>query len=223
MKRPRLLDLCCGAGGAAMGYARAGFEVVGVDIKPQPHYPFEFHVGDALRWPLAGFDVIHASPPCQGYSVARQRGKRYPLLIEPIRERLDVLDVPWLIENVPGAPLREPVTLCGFERHCIARDDDGTWLALKRHRLFESNCFLFAMACACDKAKADGYTLAGVYGGGGERRDCARRDGSRGGYTPRAHVRRELMGIPWMNRDELREAIPPSYTEWLGRQIRAAL
>jgi DNA (cytosine-5)-methyltransferase 1 len=223
MTRPRLLDLCCGAGGASMGYARAGFDVEGVDIRPQPHYPFPFHVGDALDWPLAGYDAVHASPPCQAYSVARQRGKRYPALIEPIRARLEGLGVPWIIENVPGAPLVEPVTVCGFTRHCIARDLDGTWLALKRHRLFESNVALFVAPCACAKAKADGDVLAGVYGGGGERRDHAQRDGRRGGYTPTAEVRRALMGIAWMNRDELGEAIPPSYTDYLGRQLRAAL
>ncbi len=89
MPKPRLLDLFCGAGGVGMGYARAGFEVVGVDANPQPQYPFEFHQADAMTYPLDGFDVIHASPPCQGYSVTRHAtGLSYPMLIEPVRDRL---------------------------------------------------------------------------------------------------------------------------------------
>ena len=107
----RLLDLFCGAGGAAMGYHRAGFEVVGIDIAPQPNYPFEFVQADAMEFPLDGFDAIHASPPCQAYT-ALATGK-HPRLIEPMRERLASSGVPWVIENVVGAPLRQPVLLCG--------------------------------------------------------------------------------------------------------------
>src|SRR5688572_8297949 len=103
--RPRLLDLFCGAGGAAMGYHRAGFDVVGVDIRQQPRYPFEFHRADAMQYPIHGFDVVHASPPCQSYSRAmRHLAKAKPMLIDAIRERLRDVRV-WVIENVEGAPM----------------------------------------------------------------------------------------------------------------------
>src|SRR5512140_2399640 len=104
--KPILLDLFCGAGGAAMGYHRAGFDVVGVDIKPQPHYPFEFHQADALTFPLAGFDAIHASPPCQAYSAMRTTWNArndHPDLLPPTRAMLEAANIPWVIENVPGA------------------------------------------------------------------------------------------------------------------------
>src|SRR5215472_5910436 len=107
MRRPLLLDLFCGAGGAAMGYHRAGFDVVGVDIAPQPRYPFEFHQADAMTFPLDGFDAIHASPPCQDYSKAMRHlaTVNYPRLIYPIRDRLRATARLWIIENVAGAPL----------------------------------------------------------------------------------------------------------------------
>jgi DNA (cytosine-5)-methyltransferase 1 len=132
-RKPRVLDLFCGAGGASMGYHRAGFEVVGVDLVPQPHYPFVFVQADALTYPLDGFEVVVASPPCPGYSraTAFHRGARakHPLLIEPIRERFKAQGVPYVIENVEGAPLLHPILLC------------GTMFGLRsiRHRLFESN------------------------------------------------------------------------------------
>ena len=137
---PRLLDLFCGAGGAAMGYHRAGFEVVGVDIKPQPHYPFEFHQADALTYPLDGSDAYHASPPCQGYSIMRHlpwlKNKEYPLLISPIRERLSSTCKPYVIENVVGAQKIAKMQagwLCG-----------GMFgLNFYRHRLFETTFFWF--------------------------------------------------------------------------------
>src|SRR5262245_41316846 len=112
---PRLADLFCGAGGAGMGYHRLGFEVVGVDIKPQPNYPFEFHQADALTFPLEGFDAVHASPPCQhasALSVMANAGE-YPDLIPPTRERLIASGLPYVIENVVGAVLIGPFTLCG--------------------------------------------------------------------------------------------------------------
>ncbi len=106
MSRPRLLDLFCGAGGCSVGYHHAGFDVVGVDVNPQKNYPFEFHQADAMAYPLGGFDVIHASPPCQAFTKARKlQGNTHPDLIGPIRERLIAAGVPWVIENVPGAPL----------------------------------------------------------------------------------------------------------------------
>src|SRR5262245_2690441 len=129
----RLLDLFCGAGGAAVGYHRAGFEVVGVDIKPQKHYPFEFHQADAMTYPLNGWDVIHASPPCQAYSMAAQQwrltGVEYPDLISAIRNRLRRNNLPYVIENVRGAPLLNPVMLNGAL----------FGMNVNRKRYFESN------------------------------------------------------------------------------------
>ena len=116
MNRPRLLDLFSGAGGAAVGYHRAGFDVVGVDIEPQPHYPFEFHQADAMTFPSSGFDAIHASPPCQAFSIAaKYKGTagRHKDLLTPTRTRLQAAGLPWVIENVPGAPMRADYLLCG--------------------------------------------------------------------------------------------------------------
>lgn len=120
MTKPKLLDLFCGAGGAAMGYHRAGFEVTGIDINPQPHYPFKFIQADAMTYPLGGFDCYHASPPCQRYSILtrglhQDRIENYPDLIAPIRDRLLHTGKPYVIENVEGARklLINPVKLCG--------------------------------------------------------------------------------------------------------------
>jgi DNA (cytosine-5)-methyltransferase 1 len=143
MTRPRLLDLFCGAGGAAMGYDRAGFEVIGVDIKPQPHYPFRFIQDDALDVLLdegfvQSFDAIHASPPCQGYSRMRHlpwlKGNSYPLLIEPVRTALETAGVPWVIENVEDAPMPYSTVLCG----------QTFGLPLYRHRRFGSSVLIMA-------------------------------------------------------------------------------
>ncbi len=120
----KVLDLFCGAGGAADGYHQAGFEIVGVDIKPQPHYPYEFILADALwildqlyEWPnLMKADFIHTSPPCQRFSTMTKRWNRqeiHPDLIMPLREKLIKLEIPYIIENVPGAPLQKPIKLCG--------------------------------------------------------------------------------------------------------------
>ena len=202
---PRLLDLFCSAGGAAMGYSRAGFEVVGVDINPQPHYPFEFHQADALTYPLDGFDVIHASPPCQAYSVTNNIWKRadtYPDLVEPTRGRLESSGRPWVIENVPGAPLNDPIVLCG----------EMFQLRVIRHRLFETRDLLLAPLHMKHTARAaygripkDGehYTISGHFGD-----------------LPGAQ---KAMGIDWMTREELAQAIPPAYTEWIGRQLMRLL
>jgi len=222
---PRLLDLFSGAGGSAMGYHRAGFEVVGIDIAPQPHYPFEFHQADALEY-LAEhgheFDVIHASPPCQLYSVTRNASQKddYPDLVAPTRNLLVASGKPWVIENVEGAPLIGSLLLCGTEFGLRAFDVDGEPLALRRHRLFESNVFLMgAGGCFHDTT-----IVAGVYGGSRHRtpaqRDAATR---RGGYTPPTQIRAELMGIDWMTQYELSQAIPPAYTEFIGAQLMTAL
>src|SRR4030043_68681 len=119
-KRPRLLDLYCKAGGAAMGYHWAGFEVVGVDIEPQPHFPFEFHQADALTYPLDGFDAYHASPPCQGYSISRHMlwTKGAEKLIPATRTQLIVTGKPYVIENVPGAPLVNHIWFSSYNKLC---------------------------------------------------------------------------------------------------------
>lgn len=142
MSRPRLLDLFSGAGGAGMGYHRAGFEVVGVDIKPQPRYPFEFHQADAMTYPLAGFDAIHASPPCQFYArVTRWRGDHtvHPDLLEPVMERLQEAGVPWVIENVPEAIPFPSLALCG----------SMFGLPIRRHRHFLTSWPAFTLQHPC--------------------------------------------------------------------------
>ena len=140
MRKLRALDLFCCAGGAAMGLSKAGFEVVGVDLMPQPRYPFEFHQGDALAFPTDGFDFIWASPPCQRYTVSQNASKNreaHPDLIAPVRAKLQAWGGPWIMENVVGAPLINPTMLCGL----------ALGLKVKRHRLFESNRFLLAPPC----------------------------------------------------------------------------
>jgi len=192
----RLLDLFCGAGGAAMGYHRAGFdEIVGVDIKPQPHYPFTFVQGDALEYvALHGreFDVIHASPPCQHYSAMQHIKKnkhKWPDLIEPTRIQLQITGKPFVIENVIGAPLRIDLLLCG----------SMFGLRMIRHRIFESNMPMPLLTLTCHHENMYDPWHWGVK---------QREEMSAG------------MGIDWfMTREEVREAIPPAYTEFIGRQL----
>lgn len=224
----RLLDLYCGAGGAAMGYHQAGFtDIIGIDIMPQPHYPFPFIQADALAPPvrLEDFDLIHASPPCQAYSVARTTyayhgGTPPPELIEPTRVLLVASGRPYVIENVERAPLLNPITLCGTEFGLSAYDPDmGRVMHLKRHRLFESSFWMMSGGgCHCNVHRGN---IAGVYGGGGEDRKRALRNGKtgRGGYTPKVAVRRHLLDIDWMTLKELSEAIPPAYTRFIGEQF----
>jgi DNA (cytosine-5)-methyltransferase 1 len=211
--RPRLLDLFCGAGGAAMGYHRAGFEVVGVDIKPQPNYPFEFVCGDALEflqgigWVDDHFDAIHASPPCQAHTTLRHRtGNEYADLIPATRCALQATGLPYIIENVPGAPLLNPVTLCGTN---FALGVDGR--RLHRHRLFESNVPIMAMPC-WHQGQA-----VGVYGTGGGGQMTR-------GYKARGVAQARIaLGIDWMTLAELAQAIPPAYTEHIGGYLLAEL
>lgn len=224
MNRPRLLDLFSCAGGAGVGYARAGFDVVGVDIEPQPHYPFKHHVGDAIEYlqlHAREFDVIHASPPCQTYSIsANAHDVQHPDLLDPTRAALIETGLPYVIENVEGAPLLSPLTLCGTEFGLRARDVDGHPLALKRHRLFESNIWLMG-AGGCSH---DGTTWAGVYGGSRHRKPEHRDNPERrGGYVPARSVRAQLLGINWMNDHEMAQSIPPVYTEHIGQQLIRAL
>ena len=217
----RLLDLFCGAGGAAMGYHRAGFDVVGVDLVAQPHYPFEFHQADAMTFPLDGFDAIHASPPCQGYSRMRHlpwlADRVYPLLIDPVRDRLLSAGVPWVIENVEDAPLQRHAGLFGL--HGIVLCGGMFGLPIYRHRPFESSVQLAVPQHRPHRATIQpGRMLGG--------RACVRRgvtawqeDGGVGGHMGHIDAVRDAMGIDWMTGDELSQAIPPAYTEWVGSQI----
>lgn len=202
--KPKLLDLFCGAGGAAMGYHRAGFEVVGVDIKPQPHYPFEFHQADALTYPLEGFDAYHASPPCQAYSSMKTKWNTgdYPSLIPAILERFSGLQL-WVIENVVNAPLRSHVQLCGSS---FGLGSNG--YQLRRHRWFESNILIGVPGCY-HKGRA-----ISVVGGVKINRLTKRVPFIWG---------QEAMGIDWMIQDEMSEAIPPAYTEYIGKQLMKVL
>lgn len=215
----KLLDLFCCAGGAGMGYSRAGFEVVGVDIKPQPNYPFEFVQGDALKYLKEHghkFDVIHASPPCQRFTAAKTlQGKEHPDLLTPTRELLAASGKPYVIENVPGAPLLNPVTVCGL----------SLGLNVKRHRLFESNVPL--VGTDCPKGHPGDWLIVFGYSalrrskgaGTGPKKD---RGKSKGKSVPHAETC-AAMGIDWMSRTEISQAIPPAYSEWIGLQLQAAL
>jgi DNA (cytosine-5)-methyltransferase 1 len=222
--KPLLLDLFCCEGGAARGYAAAGFRIEGVDTDRSVarRYPFTFHYGDALAY-LAEhghrYDAIHASPPCQAYStlaasLSPRQLASYPKLIDPVRELLEASGKPYIIENVVGAPLRDPVLLCGSMFDLTAPDVDGTPLRLERHRLFESNVPLVEPPVhRHDPAQ----TVAGIYGGGRSVRGG--KGTGRGGYTPILQVRQRLMGVRHMTQQGLSEAIPPAYTEYLGTQL----
>ena len=217
----RLLDLYCGAGGAAVGYHRAGYEIVGVDIEPQPSYPFAFVQADALDFLAGGgfdsFDAIHASPPCQAFSVLRRsNGREYPDLIEPTRELLRQSGKPWVIENVPAAPLDYAVELCGSMFGLGAISGDGVrherkWRQLRRHRRFELSWPMLQPPCS-----HAGEAL-GVYGGG----PMQRPDSTRGGYQGTADEKRRAMQTEWMTAPETNLAIPPAYTELIGTALRS--
>ncbi|MBE7535410.1 MAG: DNA cytosine methyltransferase [Anaerolineales bacterium] len=212
--KPKLLDLFCGAGGAGMGFSRAGFEVVGVDIKPQPRYPFEFHQADALEY-LAEhyqeFDVIHASPPCQRYSrITKVTGnpENHPDLLQPSVDALKKTGKPYIVENVPGAPMENYLMLCGtmFGLHVF------------RHRLFMCNpqIIMSPMSCNHDDRSSNGGK------NGDQKHPEAKYITVTSAVSPISKAKK-AMGIDWMNRAELVEAIPPAYTEWLGGQMIACL
>lgn len=203
--KPTVLDLFCGAGGASAGYASAGYEVIGVDIADQPNYPYEFVKGDALQFAelyAHEFDLVHASPPCQRFSIMTQRWGtegNHPDLIDPTRQILRRKCMAYVIENVPGSPLIEPIRLCGsmFD------------LEVRRHRWFETNPVIDQPECHHDRQDR----VIGVYGHPG---GSSKRDGITFGQV--ADWKR-AMGIEWMTAKELKEAIPPAYTHEIGTQI----
>lgn len=213
MSRPKAIDLCCCAGGASMGLWRAGFDVVGVDIKPQPRYPFPFIQADALEVRFQGFDFIWASPPCQKHTAMKHapgaKGDANPDLIAPLRKRLKASGKPWVMENVVGAPLIEPMTLCGS---MFGLEAQGC--QLQRHRGFESNFYIPRLEC-----HHDDRPVIGVYGGHSRRRAASAggrgtKDAWVGGHKAAAS---KALGIDWMTLGELSEAIPPAYAEHIGR------
>lgn len=198
----KALDLFCCAGGASMGIHRAGFEVTGVDIQKQPRYPFRFIQADALTVDLDGFDFVWASPPCQKHTLCQRiRANEHPELIAPIRERLITAGVPYVIENVPGAPLIDPVELCG----------SMFGLRTYRHRLFECSISIPA------PEHPPHVTPTAKMGRPPGRDEFMHVVGNFSGVKQAS----EAMGIDWMPRDKLREAIPPAYSEYLCRQIAA--
>lgn len=201
--RPRLLDLFCCQGGAAKGYAEAGFDVTGIDIAPQPRYPYRFVQAEAVAFVRehgGDFDVIHASPPCQHYSRAQKiQHRTHPDLIDPTRAALEATGRPWVIENVEeaAAQLRDPVTMCAA----------AFGMRTYRHRLFETRGFTFtppqhpahqAPLTKMGRPRAAGHFAHYV-----------------GNFSGVAEARTD-MSVPWMNRDGIRECIPPTYTQWIG-------
>lgn len=206
----KLLDLFCGAGGCSVGYQRAGFDVTGVDIDPHPDYPYTFMQADAMdvltdTAYLGQFDVIHASPPCQQYTAAghlmRAQGhaSSKPDLLQPVTDLLNAWGGVYVIENVPGAPMVNPVTLCG----------SAFGLGVRRHRVFDSPVLLFGTECQHHR---QGRPI-GVYGRPND-------DIPSGGRTARTLAEGQAaMGIDWMRWDDLKEAIPPAYTHYIGEQL----
>jgi len=212
-RRPLLLDLFCCEGGAAMGYHRAGFDVIGVDIVPRPAYPFAFVQADALAPPfrLDLFDAIHASPPCQHYSTATQATgdqSEHPDLYEPTKAMLEASGVPYVIENVEGSPLRPDVTLCG----------SMFGLQVRRHRVFElGGWFTFGQPC---RHRGQGRTVDVTGNAGGPRQTD--RPGFPIKYRNADHAR-EVMEMPWATGYGCTQAIPPAYTELLGGELYHAI
>lgn len=220
MSKPRLLDLFCGAGGCSKGYADAGFEVVGVDIKPQTHFPYKFIQANVLEFldttDLSEFDAIHASPPCPRYtSITALSGDRdkHPDLLAVMRRKLQVTGKLYVIENVVGAPFEQGVMLCG----------SMFGLRIRRHRCFESNLLLMSPG----PCKHHGNIIS-IHGA--HTRDYTEKvlvvnenwQQSRKWRPISVPKERgmEAMGIDWiMTQDELSNAIPPAYTRWIGTQL----
>ncbi|MGI5162756.1 DNA cytosine methyltransferase [Spirillospora sp. CA-253888] len=210
--RLRLLDLCSKAGGASMGYHQAGFDVTGVDIDPQPRYPFTFIQADALEVLadqafMTQFDAVAASPPCQAFSLAQRiQGRTHPDLIEPVRDRLTALGLPYVIENVVGAPLHDPVELCG----CMFPG-----LNVYRERLFEFGHWP-GITQPAHRQHTEPLVKMGRPPVPGHRMHVV------GNFSGVAQAR-AAMGIGWMVRDELREAIPPAFTRHIGQALHTHL
>jgi DNA (cytosine-5)-methyltransferase 1 len=212
MNKPMLLDTFCKAGGAGFGYHLAGFDVVGVDIEPQKHYPFGFVQADAIEYIAEHgheFDVIHASPPCQAYSVTKSlTSNDHPRLIEATRHVLIKTGKPYVIENVEGAPLINALMLCGSM---------FPGLRVYRHRLFECNPQIWFPPASCNH----NYSMPASKGAyhALEKQEyitCV-------GNSFKASDGRIAMQIDWMTREELAQAIPPAYTKWIGEQLRKEL
>jgi len=203
----RALDLFCGAGGASMGLYRAGFDVTGVDIQPQPHYPFRFICKDAFATLLDGYDLIWASPPCQAFTAYKRRPAHVrpcSNLIPAIRTILRAVGVPYVIENIPSAPLENPVLLCG----------SMFGLDVRRHRLFETSFLITAPPCQHEQ-QTPRFPPA-------TNRTNLRSTVEVGVWRIPLAVQRTAMGINWMTLTELSEAVPPAYAEWIGRRARDA-
>lgn len=213
MARPRLLDLFCGAGGSAVGYHRAGFDVVGVDINPQPHYPFPFIRADVNKAPVdfLSFDSIHASPPCQAYTAASNRWRgaggladQRPDLIAETRRLLEATGLPWVMENVVGASKTMMTTLL--------LDGSMFDLGVHRPRLFESNVMMLSPGPG-----TRGEQKIGVYGKSPDGRMLNYATGQRAARS--LAEAQEAMGMDWADWHGTKEAIPPAYTEFIGQQL----
>jgi len=223
--RPKCLDLFCGAGGAAMGLYRAGFDIVGIDNRRQPRYPFPFIQADALRPPvrLEDFDLVWASPPCQGYSIMRNlpwlKDRHYPMLIEQVRAALLASGVIYVVENVPGAPLKSPARLCGI----------SFGLKVYRHRLFESNFTILTPPhqhheqVICGGRNLKSRARRNTWNRSGNRINMDNGFCSVTGDIGTSAVVREAMGIDWMRGDDISQAIPPAYSEHIGYYAMMAL
>jgi DNA (cytosine-5)-methyltransferase 1 len=213
----RILDLFCGAGGAAEGYHRAGFDVVGVDIVDQPRYRWPLYQGDAIQilrilrrgeWnglSLDQFDAIHASPPCQAYSPASPQHRFYPDLVPATIRALQVIGKPWVVENVPQAKLHKPIILCGtmFGLRVIRHRAFQTWPRITSEPPFHLDQWDHPQVALRSADVVPGESFLTVAGGGpGGVEECG-----------------AAMGIDWMKRKELNEAVPPAYTEWIGQHL----
>ena len=226
--RPRILDLFCCAGGAGMGYHRAGWAIYAVDIDPQPNNPFPFHQGNALEvmavllaggaidfthkdgrveWlTLADFDALHGSPPCQGYTaLAAVHGNEWPMLVPAVRDLFERSGLPYIIENVQGSPVRRDLTLCG----------EMFGLGVIRHRYFELGGWSgSAPAHKAHRGRVQGWRHGAYFDG-----PYLAVHGEGGGKGSVAEWQ-VAMGIDWTGvRREIAEAIPPAYTEHIGRQL----
>jgi DNA (cytosine-5)-methyltransferase 1 len=221
----KLIDFCCKAGGTSMGYHQAGFEVVGVDVEDQPNYPFEFRRLDVREITASEiaeiareFDAVAISPPCQTHSTLKTCAVpgRYDDLIPFARKLVSDIGLPYIIENVPGAPLVNPVRLCG----------SSFGLRIRRHRIFESSVALVGKPCEHGWQERSKIYINRPHGDGSEKRVGFIPKGNgpfwlprMKRYVPSVQLQRVAMGIDWMTGDELEEAIPPAYTRYLGEQL----